>query len=211
VQERQRWGAQVKGAPQRVDVGWRARSTPPPPGRDVVRSWVRGQGSLSGRRSLRAQMIAQAALERVAGGRGAGNCAEERSTRRNQGWSDAIAARAAARKWRKVWECGCRDATPKGVQSSGDERGHMHVHSAALDTQTRALQERHTHGGSSQVRRGGRGHRKPGDMRKEGVYQSATEGECGSGRPASASRQPGAQAGPRPPYHTPEPAGGLNG
>jgi hypothetical protein len=68
VQERQRCEAQVKGAPQRVDVGWRARSTPTPPGRDVFRSRVRGQGSLRGRRSLRAQMIAQPAI-RNGGGR----------------------------------------------------------------------------------------------------------------------------------------------
>jgi hypothetical protein len=43
VQERQREGAHVKGAPERVDVGWRARSTPTPTGRDVFRSRVRGQ------------------------------------------------------------------------------------------------------------------------------------------------------------------------
>jgi hypothetical protein len=44
VQERQRGGAHVKGAPERVDAGWRARSTPTPPGRNVFRSRVRGQG-----------------------------------------------------------------------------------------------------------------------------------------------------------------------
>jgi hypothetical protein len=67
VQERQRWGAQVKGAPQRVDVRWQARSTPTPPGRDVVRSRVRGQGSLPGKRCLRAQMIAKAAIREGGG------------------------------------------------------------------------------------------------------------------------------------------------
>jgi hypothetical protein len=62
VQQRQRGGAHVNGAPETVDVGWRARSTPTPPGRNVDRSRVRGQGSLPVRRSLRAQMIAQAAI-----------------------------------------------------------------------------------------------------------------------------------------------------
>jgi hypothetical protein len=32
VKERQRGGALLKGAPERVDVGWRARSTVSPPG-----------------------------------------------------------------------------------------------------------------------------------------------------------------------------------
>jgi hypothetical protein len=32
VRERQRGGALLKGAPERVDVGWRARSTVSPPG-----------------------------------------------------------------------------------------------------------------------------------------------------------------------------------
>jgi hypothetical protein len=41
VQEPQRGGAHVKGAPERVDVGWRARSTPTPPGRNVFLSRVR--------------------------------------------------------------------------------------------------------------------------------------------------------------------------
>jgi hypothetical protein len=62
VQERQRGGAHVKGAPERVDVGWRARSTPTPPGSNVFRMSVRSQGCLPGRRSLRAQMITQAAI-----------------------------------------------------------------------------------------------------------------------------------------------------
>jgi hypothetical protein len=70
VQERQRWGAQVKGAPQRVDVGWRARSTPTPPGRDVFRSRVRDQGSLPDKRCLRSQMIAQAAIREGGGWKG---------------------------------------------------------------------------------------------------------------------------------------------
>jgi hypothetical protein len=67
VQERQREGAHVNGAPERVDVGWRARSTPPL-GRDVYRSRIRGQGCLPGRRSLRTQMIVQATI-REGGGR----------------------------------------------------------------------------------------------------------------------------------------------
>jgi hypothetical protein len=37
-----------------------------------------------------------------------------------------------------------------------NERGHTHVHWAALDTQTKALQERYKHVESSQVRQGGR-------------------------------------------------------
>jgi hypothetical protein len=61
---------------------------------------------------------------------------------------------------------------PEDVWSNGDERSHMHVPWAALDTQTEALQERRTHGESSQVRRGGRGRRKPGDMEIGGVDQS---------------------------------------
>jgi hypothetical protein len=72
---------------------------------------------------------------------------------------------------------------PEGIQSDGDERGHTHVHWAALDTQTEALQERHTHGESSRVRWGGRGCRKPDDMQREGVDQSAVEGEGGPSRP----------------------------
>jgi hypothetical protein len=62
VQEWQRAGAHVKAAPERVDVGWRARSTPTPPGRNVFRIRVWGQGCLPGRRSVRVQMIAQAAI-----------------------------------------------------------------------------------------------------------------------------------------------------
>jgi hypothetical protein len=61
VQELQRGRAHVKGAPEWV-VGWRPRSTPTPPSRDVFLNRVRGQDSLPGRRSLRAQMIAQAAI-----------------------------------------------------------------------------------------------------------------------------------------------------
>jgi hypothetical protein len=41
---------------------WRARSTPTPPGRNFFRCRVRGQGCLPGRRNVRAQMIAQAAI-----------------------------------------------------------------------------------------------------------------------------------------------------
>jgi hypothetical protein len=69
---------------------------------------------------------------------------------------------------------------PEGVQSNGDEQGHKHVHWAALDIQTEALQERHTHGESSQVHRGGHGRHRPGDMHKEEAGQSAAEGEGGS-------------------------------
>jgi hypothetical protein len=50
--------AHVKGAPERVVVGWRARATPTLPCRNIVRSKVQGQGSLPGEGSLRAQMIA---------------------------------------------------------------------------------------------------------------------------------------------------------
>jgi hypothetical protein len=96
---------------------------------------------------------------------------------------------------------------PEGVQSNGDERGHTHVHWAALDIQTEALQERDTRGESSQVRRGGRGHRKPGDMQREEADLSAAEGEGGASHPVAASRRLGGQAGLRPPYHTPRPAG----
>jgi hypothetical protein len=38
---------------------------------------------------------------------------------------------------------------PEGVQSNGDERGHTHVLWAALDKQTKSLQERYKHGESS--------------------------------------------------------------
>jgi hypothetical protein len=68
VQERQRLGAHAKGASERVDVGWRARSTPTSPGRNIFHSKVRGHGCIPGRRSLRAQMIAQATI-REGGGR----------------------------------------------------------------------------------------------------------------------------------------------
>jgi hypothetical protein len=67
VQELQRWGAHVKEAPERVDVGWRAESTPTPPSRDFFRSRLRGQGSFPSRRRLRAQMIAQAAISEGGG------------------------------------------------------------------------------------------------------------------------------------------------
>jgi hypothetical protein len=75
---------------------------------------------------------------------------------------------------------------PGGVQSIGDERGHTHVHWAAQtkDTQTKVLQERSTHGKSSQVRPGGHGSRKPGDTQREGVDQFAVDREGG---PVSAS------------------------
>jgi hypothetical protein len=48
-------------------VGWSARSPPTPPGRNVVRSRVRGQGSFPGGRSLQAQMIAQATISEGGG------------------------------------------------------------------------------------------------------------------------------------------------
>jgi hypothetical protein len=57
-----REGAHVQGAPERVDVGWRARSPPTPPGTNVVRSRVWGQGSFPGGGSLRAQMIAESPM-----------------------------------------------------------------------------------------------------------------------------------------------------
>jgi hypothetical protein len=62
VQERQRGEAHVKGAPERVDVCWRARATPTLPERQIVSSRAPGQGSLLGRGSLRAQMVAHATV-----------------------------------------------------------------------------------------------------------------------------------------------------
>jgi hypothetical protein len=69
VQEWRR-GAHIKGALQRVDVGRWARATPTPPGRYVVRSRVQGQGSLPGRGSQRAHMIAQASISERDGRKG---------------------------------------------------------------------------------------------------------------------------------------------
>jgi hypothetical protein len=188
LQERQRGGAHVKGAPERVDVGWRARSTPTPPGRDVFRSRVRGQGCLPGGRSLRAQMIAKATI-REGGGRkrirqllrGAQHAPQPGMIRCHSSTGGSTEVKGSV---------GVR---PGGVQSIGDERSHTHFHWAALDTQTKVLQERYTHGESSQVRRGGHGRRKPGDTQREGVDQSAVEEKGG---PVSASWRPGAQAGP---------------
>jgi hypothetical protein len=62
-----------------------------------------------------------------------------------------------------------------------------HIHWAALDTQTEALQETKTCGESIQLRRGGHRHRTPGDTQPERVCQSEREVEGGASRPASAA------------------------
>jgi hypothetical protein len=53
------------------------------------------------------------------------------------------------------------------------------------------------HGESSLVRPGGRGRRNPEDTQREGVDQSAAEGETRVSLLASASWRPGAQFGPQ--------------
>jgi hypothetical protein len=68
------------------------------------------------------------------------------------------AAGMAGGRVQEVWGRGCHDAAAM-TQSGGrrgyrDARSHTHVHWAALDTQTEALQETHTRGKLIQLRRG---------------------------------------------------------
>jgi hypothetical protein len=77
----------------------------------------------------------------------------------------------------------CQEAF-KVMEMSGVKR----VHWAAPDTQTKALQETRTRDKSAQVRRGGHGNRKLGEIQREGVDSSAEEGEGPASHFASASR-----------------------
>jgi hypothetical protein len=101
VKERQRRGAHVRGMPERVDMGWRARPTPTPRAETFSAAGYgarvasqaeevcdRNDPADYNKRGLRVEED-QASAERSAVLGGA---------HRNQGWSDAMAARAAARK-----------------------------------------------------------------------------------------------------------------
>jgi hypothetical protein len=130
VQKRQRWGAHVKGAPDRVDVGWRARATPTPPCRDVFcsRSW--GQDSLPGRVCLPAQMMAQAATSESGEWKKSRQflspaCATTR---------DGQILHQNGRQHGGEGKCGSVAAAmrPEGVPSNADLRVHTHVHWAPL-------------------------------------------------------------------------------
>jgi hypothetical protein len=89
--------------------------------------------------------------------------------------------------WRHGGEgkCGSVAAAmrPEGVPSNADSQGHTHIHWAALDTQTKALQKGHTRDQSSPIRRARHGRHKPGDNRREEADQSSGEGAGGVEQP----------------------------